>query len=417
MLTRDLIRASVRGKTIRPSFIDPSRPPLRQAAEDLVEIWSSALQERWRRGELDEAIKHWIGARRDHKILKGLAKIMSDHSDFAVRSPLPPAELRARVFRAAREAGPLALEPGPLSRPTAEAVLEQVAGELDCTPEDVREALYADLREQERICDCRAGDAGWLLHRYNVALVQALLLHATELRLSLHAPSQPRLRQLFRLAKFHQLMVEAQRTDAGIDITFDGPASMLKQSTRYGLELASFFPAILLQDGSWSLDATVLWTRAKHRKELQIDHECGLISHRADTGAYETREQAAFRERFNARESPWRLDPGDAPVVLGDRAVIVPDFRLTHRDGRVAWLEIIGFWRPQPLKERLDRLDRYGRGDVIVAVSRSRRTSKGKEVPAFGGHLIPFAEVVPVAKVLKSAEAVARLPDSQASSS
>lgn len=408
MLTRDLVRATVRGRDLRPSWIKTDKPALREAAEDLLTLWDHATEARWRRREVDAAISEWIGDRRDHKILRGLAKLALDHSTFEQRSPLPPVELRDRVFRAARQAGPLALEPGPLGRTTAEDVLAAVAAELDCEPEEVREALYADLREEERLITHKLGDVDWLLCRYNVALVQALLLHAVELQLTLTRASTPRLRQLMRLAKFHQLMVHAERDGDQIELTFDGPASLLARSTRYGLELASFFPAILLQDGAWSLRATVLWTRARHRKDLIIDSDRGLVSHRADTGAYQTQEQLAFAERFAARDTDWTLESGSDVLPLGDKAVLVPDFCLIAPDGRRAYLEIVGFWRPEALQARLERLERYGPGTVIVAVSRRRRAAKGKELPRFDGPLIPFAEVVPVAKVLDAAQAIAR---------
>ena len=97
----------------------------------------------------------------------------------------------------------------------------------------------------------------------------------------------PRLRQLFRYVKFHQLMHLARRDGPWLEITLDGPASLFKQSTRYGMELATFFPAILLQECPWELQATVLWTKAKHRKTLTLTHEDGLVGHYADRGAYQ----------------------------------------------------------------------------------------------------------------------------------
>jgi uncharacterized protein len=408
VLTRDLIRASVRKDELRPSLIDPDRAALRDAADELYALWHAAADERWRRGELDEALAAWIGDRSDHKILRGLAKVASDASTFEVHSPLPPVELRARVFREAKARGPLALEPGPLGRPTADDVLADVAAALGCAPDDVREAMYADLRDQERLVAHRVPDGRWLLDRYNVALVQTLLLSAVELRVTLHDPSMPRLRQLLRLAKFHQLMVRADRDDRALTLTFDGPANLFAQSTRYGMELARFLPTVLLQECAWDLEATVLWTKARHEKRLRVDSRLGLRSHAADTGAWQTREQEAFLERFHARDAGWVLDPTPEPIPLGDRAVLVPDFTLVARDGRRAHLEIVGYWTPESLAERLERLRRYGPGTVIVAVSRRRNGSKTKALPPYDGELVPFAEVVPVADVLAAAERIAR---------
>lgn len=412
MLTGDLVRARVRGKTIEASLIDPARPAYADAAAELLAIWGAALDGSWTRGRLDEAVSAWVGPRRDHKILKGLAKVLVDRSTFEIRSPLPPAELRAKVFRAARESGPLALEAGPLGRTTAADVLERIAAELDTTAEVIADALYADLRQAERLVRCEVPDPRWLLDRYNVALVQALLLRATEVRVRLKKPSAPRLRQFFRKVKFHQLMHLASKDGPWTEIVLDGPASLFRQSTRYGLELATFFPAVLLQTCAWEVEATVLWTKAKHRKTLTLTPVLGLVSHYADTGAYRTREQEMFEERWHAKPRAWKLDPGSAPIDLGGRGVLIPDYTLKHEDGRVAHLDICGFWRREALEHKLGLIDTYGPGNVIMAVSRKRRGSKSTELPPFGGPLVEFAEIVPPNKVLKALEA---LPGPEAS--
>ncbi len=410
MLTSDLLRARVEGRTLRPSWIDPDKPGLRRAAEELLALLDEALDARWTRGAVEEALGELVGVRRDHKVLKGLAKVMLDRATFQVESPLPPVALRERVFRAARAHGPLALEPGPLGRPTAETVLAEVALELDSTPEAVADALYADLPSEERLVELRRLGPEALLHRYNVALVQALLLRATDLTLRLHDASAPRLRQLFRRIKFHQLMHLCRRDGDVLEVVVDGPASLFRQSTRYGLELATFFPAILLQECPWTLTATVLWTKRRHAKTLTLTHEDGLVSHYRDQGAYKTREQALFEERWNASERAWDLTEGREPIELGGQAVLVPDYTLTHPDGRVAHLDVVGFWRRESLERRLALLDRYGPGNVVVAVSRRRRGSRAKELPDYEGPLIPFAEIVTPKKVLDAVEAVGRPP-------
>lgn len=406
MLTADLLRARVKGKTLGPSLIDPARTELRNAAAELLVIFERALDQGFTRGELDDVLGAWTFEQRGPKIAKGLAKVMQDRSTFEVRSPLPPVELRAKVFRAARAAGPLALEQGVLGRPVADDIFATVAQELGCSLEDVRGALYADLRQHERLIACDVPDPEWLLHRYNVAQVQALLLRATEVRLRLKDASVPRLRQLFRYVKFHQLMHLARRDGPWLEITLDGPASLFKQSTRYGMELATFFPAVLLQECPWELQATVLWTKARHRKTLTITHQDGLVGHYADRGAYRTREQEMFEERWAVRKTPWTLQPGSEPIELGGKGVLIPDYTLRHEDGRVAHLDLVGFWRREALEQKLQLLERYGPGNVMVAISRKRSGSKGKDLPSFSGPTIPFAEVVPPKKVEEAAEEV-----------
>ncbi len=63
--------------------------------------------------------------------------------------------------------------------------------------------------------------------------------------------------------------------------------------------------------------------------------------------------------------------------------VLIPDFTFRHPDGRIALLEIMGYWRPEYLKRELDKLRRAQRKDLIVAVSSNFNISEDdfKDVP------------------------------------
>ena len=404
MLTGDLVRARVKGRDLLPSFIDPERPAYAERSADLLDLFGEAVAKGWTRGQLDEAVNDLIGDGQDARIVRGLAKLCTDKSEFDVEAPVDPVELRQRVFSLAREHGPLALEAGPLERTTAADVLRLAAAELEVEPQIVADCLYADLRENHRILSCAVDSAEWLLHRYNVALVQALLLKASEVRLSLENPTAPRLRQLFRHVKFHQLIHSARRVDKRLEITLDGPLSLFKQSTRYGMNLANFLPALLLQEGPWQLEATVLWTKARHKKSLELTHDQGLVSHYADTGAYEPREVAYFRERFEAVDTEWKLTPGRRPLSLDGRAVLVPDFTLKRGSDQVH-LDIVGFWRREWLVRRLELLQRSGPRNLILAVSNKLSGSK-EALEGFEGEVIPFSQVLSPKKVIAAAEAL-----------
>lgn len=408
MLTKDLIRARVRGPEISPSLIDPKKKGYREASEALVGLYAQAATEGWTRARLERTIQDWIGDRRDHKVVRGLAKLCTDRSTFAVKSPMPPMQLRLEVFRAARAAGPLALEAGPFERPTAEQVLDEVGQRLGISGAEVRDALYADLEEHQRVEKSGISCPKELLDRYNMALVQALLLRATRLTLSLGAPRPERTRQLLRWVKFHQLIWSATRSDdGGLIVHVDGPTSLFGQSTRYGLQLATFFPMILLQPEPWTVEAQVLWTKARHRKTLLLDHTAGLVCHRSDTGGYRTRHHAWFEERWAARETPWELTEATEPLHLGARDTVMPDYRFTHPDGRVAHLELVGFWKRERLERYLDLLRRLGPPNLLVAVSKQLKTDKKGDLPE---QVLGFAKILPAAKVEAWLEAHASVP-------
>lgn len=403
MLTGDLLRVRTRKSALVPSFLDPSDPLVQDDAEWLVELVRDGLLRAATRGELDATVASEAQVRADHKVLKGLAKVLFDRASFDVEAPVPPAELRMKVFLEAAKRGPLALSGGPLGRTTADDVLADLSAELGLAPAAIRAGLYADRKEEQRVVECDLPDAAGLVARYNTALVQSVLLKATGVEVVLEAPKAARVRQLLRYVKFHQLIHTAWREGEALHLKIDGPVSVLSQSTRYGMKLATFFPAVLLQE-KWRLTADIQWPRGK--KTLELDEGCGLVSHFADRGGYTTREAEWFRERFEALGCDWSLEEGATPLDLGGRAVVMPDF--TFRCGkRVGHLEIVGYWRKDYLQRRVELLKKHGPGNLILAVSR-KLVADDSALEGFEGEVVTFAQVVPAAQVRDALEKVAR---------
>ena len=410
MLTRDLLRIKITGKVIEPQYVDPQNAKMLARATAVMEVFDTALSEQRTRAWLAAQLREVEGLDPAHKLVKGLSKVLLDKCEFEADSPLPPAELRARVFGMAAESGPLAWHPGPLGQRTARDVWTELAAELspdaesgrEWSADELQDALYADLPDQQKLTR-RSGPQTpeELLHRYNVALVQALLLHASAVTVRMQRPDAKRVRQLFRYLKFHQLMYRVSGSASELAVHVDGPQSLLRQSSRYGLQLAIFFPAVLLQPGTWTLQAELLWGRTrKLKKSLTVAHSRELRSHYADRGAWRSNAEKWFIERFEQLDSGWTIHPGEL-LDLGRQKLLVPDLTL-RRDGRVAHLDIVGFWRRSYLDKRVAQTPKH----VVLAVSRRLLGDKSKLPDALANRLVPFAEIIPAKKVLARLEAV-----------
>ena len=114
-------------------------------------------------------------------------------------------------------------------------------------------ALYADLDREQELRTFEPIEAKALLQRYNVALAQAMLLRASSVTITI-APGDPkRYRQLFRFIKFYGLIHTAKGDRRhGYEVTLDGPMSLFQLTSKYGVKLAEFLPALLLCEG-WTL--------------------------------------------------------------------------------------------------------------------------------------------------------------------
>jgi hypothetical protein len=188
-----------------------------------------------------------------------------------------------------------------------------------------------------------------------------------------------------------------------VRILLDGPASLFRLSTRYGMDLARFFPAIPLLDTPWTLTARIGWRRL--RRTMTVSSSDGLRSHLPDVGAWVSREEEEFEERFRALGSDWTLERGALVVDLGGEALWAPDY-LVRQGDRIALVEIVGVWRRAWLAARLGLLRRHGAGNAVLVVSRVLLGDKG-EAHDLPGEVVAFRHVVPVKDVLAAVERVA----------
>jgi predicted nuclease of restriction endonuclease-like RecB superfamily len=67
-------------------------------------------------------------------------------------------------------------------------------------------------------------------------------------------------------------------------------------------------------------------------------------------------------------ETPWTLER-EVEVIDLKGTVFLPDFALRHPDRRTIYVEIVGFWYPNYLKRKLEKVRRAGLPDLILAVS------------------------------------------------
>ena len=366
MLTSDLLLTRSRGPYIEPRYIEPTQPRFVALAQDLIGLFAG--HQGGPRHRLKDALNSYAGDSTDYRIQRGLAKLLFDgHCEFAIASPLEPEQLRREVFSLARENHPVVQEASLIYPVTRQHLLEQVALQHQITADQVLQGLYADLSENHRLETFSEPTPDFLLNRYNLALAQAMLYRCTELRLSVHRNLPVRYKQLFKFIKFYRLIHAIEGDpEAGYEIQLDGPVSMFRHSQKYGLQMAVFLPALLLCT-RWQMRAQIKRTDGR-RQEFVLDDQSALVSHYRDQTSYDSLLEETFAQRFARAKTEWVLEH-EAEIIDLKETVMIPDFGFRHPDGRYALLEIVGFWRPEYLRRKLEKLRRAQRRDLIVAVS------------------------------------------------
>jgi predicted nuclease of restriction endonuclease-like RecB superfamily len=82
MLTGDLLLARTKAKDIYAATLDVDHAGWLERAGELIALVEQALAEGWTRGELVARSRDLEGTDTDHKITRGLAKVLMDRCTF-----------------------------------------------------------------------------------------------------------------------------------------------------------------------------------------------------------------------------------------------------------------------------------------------------------------------------------------------
>ena len=421
MLTSDLIKPFLRtyGRMLTVDQIDESSALWLQTAQDLVELFQQQRGEPRRNWE--EALENYEGSRVDYLRIRGLAKVLTDAATFVQKDfPLEPRELRARLFCQ----GPVFAQPDMFYPTTRQDLLQTTAQELQVTPAEIDEALFADHPGAHLLTN--TGPA-WtpqeLLQRYNLELARGALYRATEVRIEIH----DHYKETWRYLKLFKIMFLAQELEqGGYQVTLSGPLSDFVETERYGIAFAEFLPALLLGE-RWKMMARIRAQTSRSAYEqatsriaedtqllYQLDQTCGLQSHYRRGRTYDSAlervfasEFSDFEEKFGPERGKWRLTREDEVLVL-DGSVMIPDFLLVHTqdEQRRILVELVGFWSPRYLTTKIAKVQAAQCPNLLLLVYENLKVTR-QDFGKIPGELIFFKEKPVIKEVMAAVEALA----------
>ena len=405
MLPTELLMFRVKAGVVSPRRLKPTTGNL-QLAETLIATFESNLGKK--RSELNEDLRGLEGGRADFKVIRGLAHLLAQQGEFEHAASVEPSLIREKVFELAQA--------GPPSRKRTELLLEQ-AGQalgLPLSPAELASSLYADLPDQQSLVVFDPLTPQDLIQRFDLAQAQGLLYRAYSLIITARRNEPARYKQILKYAKLFGLMLTAEGdAKLGFTLTMDGPTSLFGSTTRYGLALAKFLPA-LLHVTKWDLTATLkprrdlAWVDPKDEEwTFEVTSEDGYVTHYKAPEDHDSALESGFAERFAKLDTPWKLER-EVDLVAVPGGIILPDFRLEHEDGRSVLVEIVGYWRPEYLRKKFSALKNSGRRDVIICVSERLNLDKaGVNTADFGERIVWFKGVLNPKDVLALAEQIA----------
>ncbi len=269
--------------------------------------------------------------------------------------------------------------------------------------------LFADRHDSYLLTD--AGPA-WtpslLLARYNLELARGVLYWASHITVEVSS----NYKDLWRYIKFFKLMFWAEpKQEGGYRIDLDGPISPFVSSTlRYGRQMAAFLPALLLCD-YWQFQALVRPPQATGEMIYRLDHTCALCSHFKRSGLFDSRLEADFASEFEQKigkkRGYWQLERESEVLLLGD-TVMIPDFTFVddQDEKRRVIVELVGFWHPQYLRRKIEKVRAANCAHMLLLVYRGLNVTE-EDFQEVVSEVLFFQQKPVLKEVMEAVETIA----------
>lgn len=378
MLPKRLLRARRNGRDLVPRYLDERDQPWLRALIDTYRAFVGR-----RRRELDVRLREPLEPVAPAAAFARATYVLDKLSGERTKAPRPPREVRAALFGEAVGGGSRAL------------VIERVAVRLELSTEELLDALFADIPGERRLTGPPASlSASELALRTNLALVQGLVAHASEVRVEALGNA----RDLVRYARLRGLLCVARpgASEDRLVLELSGPLALFRRTRVYGQALAGLVPRL-----SWC---------SEFRMQAQIDlGEAHQTLHiRSGDPIFPAREprrfdsklEERFAREFAAAAPDWDLIREPRPVPV-EGTLVFPDFLLRHRRhrGRSWLLEIVGFWTESYLETKLRRLAAAELPNLILCVDVTK--AGGRTDMPVGAAVVPFRRRIDVRRVLE----------------
>lgn len=191
----------------------------------------------------------------DRRRIAAFCKLLDDAAEFDADRRGQSAALRLRVFSMAARFHPLVTEPDRIFERGEREAKAAIAAEIGRPWDEIEASLYADVLSYQPLKKFEGYPSPQaLLSRYNLAQVQACLYAARSMRVEASADFAT----ITRYAKLARLLVETKRISAeAYRIDLSGPASVLTETRRYGVNFARFISALVACRG-WKMEAVLV---------------------------------------------------------------------------------------------------------------------------------------------------------------
>jgi len=358
VLPISLLRVRFSGGRVAPRYLGHDYLDL---AREVLRIFRESVGLRLR--ELNLKLRSLEGE--DPRVVRGMAHVLRGNLELEEVDTDFVSRIRLELFREASRNHPVVDE-------ARASILERVSRRFNITPSELENLMLKIYEDERMIVGFRDMAPEELLRRYNLSLAQTLLFRALDVVADLDMTGA-QARDILRRVKLLGLMYMAEDLGNGVRLIIDGPISILKQTDRYGTRLAKLLPIIIRARG-WRIRARVKLGRRVY--EYIESHETSkLLAHDYDIDySFDSVMELDLYRRLVSICSNVVREP--EPLVVEGR-LFIPDFKVGD-----LYLELVGFWTPQYLERKYEKLLKLRR-PIVVMVNEKLATATWRELPHF----------------------------------
>jgi predicted nuclease of restriction endonuclease-like RecB superfamily len=279
-----------------------------------------------------------------------------------------------------------------LDRDDRDARLTAVATALAATVEQVEVAMWADLPAERAVLMPHGRPTPLAVAAAaNLSLIQRALMRCHALRLQVSGNA----RAIARTAAVRGLLATARARGQAVDLEISGPLALFHRTTVYGRALGSIVPHLAWCE-RFVLEAQCDFGRGPAIVRLQPPL---LLPHSRAPKRYDSALEARFARAMAKQAAHWRVVREPEPIDAGTHLAF-PDFLLQHREenDRRWWVEIVGFWTSDYLRNKLATYRAAKLPRVILCIDANRTVEEG-DLPT-GAHVVRFTKSISAAEIL-----------------
>ncbi|SME88620.1 DUF790 family protein [Pseudobacteriovorax antillogorgiicola] len=358
MLTKAHLKYTSRSGSVYPKYVSPTDAKVLEDIDALTSVYSAAI------GQSTVDIEGKLKKAGKSALADGLRKLLEERCEFSDEGF---ADLEAQRWQYIEAAKALRLEGG-MSRQDFQDSLSRSWG---VSFAEAKASLYGDLPYKKLITKFEPYDPKDLVHRFNCAQIQGLLMQAKEIKVVVDDPDLVKRRRLFQKVKFHGLIasLDSDINDKSLRFVIGGPMSIFEGSHTYGSRLANFFP-YLLHMKAWQLEAQLKLNQKA--LVLKCDSKKKIKSHYKDLAGYIPDDLQGFLKGLNdskaLSEKGWKAMASENFINLGGQNYCFPDITLVHKSGSKRHIEIFHRWHQSQLQRRLGDAKSFSQLDLVLAV-------------------------------------------------